>query len=311
MTSFSQKYNKSKRTSGFTIIELVVVIVVSGIIGGVLVSFVATSAESLVTSRNRNQLSSTGRVAIDRLAAEIRNALPNSVRSSTATAGGNQCLEFIPVVGSTTYIDAPFQQSATTFNVVDLYDDGAVTYLSTPPALYGVIYPDRISDIYDGDNGSSSAWPDFPDRGPIQEITSITDDTMTAGQSIITLTKDHRFRRRSPFERFYLVRDPISYCIVDDKLYRYNNYGFYQSQSTAEEEPTNCEVASDDRCLPNYNDAPDKLLIADSIDNTGVEGFSVAAQSLTRNALVSIELNFSANGDSIRLNHEVLSRSVP
>jgi hypothetical protein len=99
--------------------------------------------------------------------------------------------------------------------------------------------------------------------------------------------------------------------VVGDKLYRYNNYGFFTSQVTQEEQATVCEKASNQTCLPNYAAAPDKRLITDSIDNTGITAFQIGTQSLTRNSLVKIELNFTADGESITLNHEVLTRNVP
>ena len=133
----------------------------------------------------------------------------------------------------------------------------------------------------------------------------------SANRTTVTLVKSHRFRRRSPTQRFFVVEDPVSFCVVGDKLYRYSNYGFYTSQVSQEEESGVCEVASNQTCLPNYNSAPYKTLITDSIDNTGMTAFTVGSQTLTRNSLVEIELNFVADGESITLNHEVLTRSVP
>jgi len=120
---------------------------------------------------------------------------------------------------------------------------------------------------------------------------------------------DAPFNRRSPASRFFVVDEPISYCLSGSNLYRYTNYGFYSTQVTAEESP-GCQVASDQRCLPNYAAAPDKTLITNSI-NSAASSFSVGSQTLTRNALVSIELTFTSNGDSVSLSHEILTRSVP
>jgi hypothetical protein len=55
------------------------------------------------------------------------------------------------------------------------------------------------------------------------------------------------------------------------------------------------------------------MLITDSIDNAtgGITAFTVGTQTLTRNSLVEIEINVTSKGDSIILNHDVLSRSVP
>lgn len=293
------------RQQGLTIIEIVAVIVISSILGIGVVGFIGNAVEGISTSRDRSEIASAGRVAIDRLAFELHNALPNSIRTTAATSGGDQCIEFIPIRAATSYINPPFSTSGTTFDVVDF-----IPSQHGVNGGYAVIYPRRQNFLYDGDNGPSSGWPNFPNRRPIQEISTIA-NSATADQSTVTLIKAHRFRRRSPSQRFFVVEDPISYCIAGDKMYRYTNYGFYASQVSQEEQSGVCEVALNQTCLPNYSAAPDKMLITDSIDNTGVTAFSVSNQSLARNSIVSIELNMSANGENIQLNHEVLTRSVP
>ena len=290
---------------GFSIIEMVVAIVISSIMAIGIVDFIGRSVEGISSSANRNQLASAGRMALYRLGMELHNSLPNSIRETTATAGGDQCLEFIPVRGATSYINPPFTGAGgTTFDVVDF-----VPSQHGVSGGFAVIYPNRQDEIYAGDNGASAGWPNFPTRGPIQEIASIV-DSAAADQSTVTLITTHRFNRQSPNKRFYVVEEPVSYCVVGDKLYRYTNYGFYTTQVDEEESGT-CVVASNDRCLPNYAAAPDKMLITVNIDNTGLTAFTVGTQTLTRNSLIAIVLNITSDGDSIMLNHEVLTRSVP
>lgn len=297
-----QQTTTHSRQRGMTLIELVAVIVISGIMATGVVTYIVRSAQGVNSSASRNQLASTGRIAVDRLAMELHNALPNSIRR--INSGGRECLEFIPVRASTSYIDPPFTGSGgTTFDVVD--------FLPTLHGVtdgYAVIYPSDRDQLYAGDIGTSSGWPNFADRGPIQTITNIA-DSASDDQSTITLAKTHRFNRRSPASRFFVVDDPISYCLSGSNLYRYTNYGFFTSQVTVEES-LSCQVASDQRCLPNYAAAPDKTLITNSI-NSAASSFSVGSQTLTRNALVSIELTFTSNGDSVSLSHEILTRSVP
>jgi len=300
-----KKLLNSRQQRGFSIIEMVVAIVVSSIMAIGIVDFIGRSVEGISSSANRNQLASAGRTALDRLGMELHNSLPNSIRETTATAGGDQCLEFIPVRAATSYINPPFTGGGgTMFDVVDF-----VPSLHGVSGGFAVIYPNRQDEIYDGDNGASSGWPNFPTRGPIQEIASIV-DSAAADQSTVTLITTHRFNRQSPNKRFYVVEEPVSYCVVGDKLYRYTNYGFYTTQVDEEESGT-CVVASNDRCLPNYAAAPDKMLITVNIDNTGLTAFTVGTQTLTRNSLIAIVLNITSDGDSIMLNHEVLTRSVP
>ena len=303
------------RVGGFTIIEAVVAIVVTSILAIGIVSYIGDTVTSIDNAANRSRLASSGRVAIQRLSAELHNSLPNSVRVTTATGGGDQCIEFIPVRAATKYINPSFGGSgSTSFQVGDFQPDQKGV-----SGGYAVIYPRRQHLLYDGDEGgaasnTASSWPTFPNRRPIQAINNIASGT-SANQSTVNLVTSHRFRRRSPTERFFVVDQPVSYCVVGDKLYRYTDYGFFTSQVTDEEEPGNCErTATDsDRCLPDYDAGParKKALITDNIDNTGLTAFSVSAQTLTRNSLISIVLNMSADGDSIQLNHDVLARSVP
>ncbi len=296
---------------GFTLIEMIATIVISSIIAVGVVSFIGRSVDGIDSTSNRNQLASAGRTAIDRMAMELHNALPRSIRTTTPTPGGDQCIEFVPVVAATSYINPRFRGAGSmTFDIVDIYEGGAVVYPNPPAPKYAVIYPRRQNLLYDGDNGPSTGWPSFPNNRPIQEITSIA-ASVSPDQSTVTLVANHRFRRRSPNRRFFIVEDPVSFCVVDDKLYRYTNYGFYTTQVTVEEEVGTCEVALNQRCLPNYSAAPDKTLITNNIVNTGLTAFEVGVQTLTRNALVEIELNFSADGDTVLLNHDILTRSVP
>ena len=297
------------RDAGFTIVEIVAVILVSAVMAAGVVTYISRASEGVVLATELNQLSSAGRMAINRLAMELHNSLPNSIRTSPVS-GGDQCIEFIPVRAATSYINPPFSGSgSTTFDVVDF-----------TPSQHGisggfaVIYPRNQSQIFDGDNGAVYAnWPNFPNRRPIQEIQDIQ-DSASVDQSTVTLVTAHRFNRRSPNQRFFVVEQPVSYCVVGDKLYRYSDYGFFASQVTEEESGT-CSVTPDppDRCLPNYAAGParKKVLITDSIDNSGITAFSIGTQSLQRNSLVKITFNMSNGVTSITLNHEVLTRSTP
>lgn len=304
---------RQERSKGFTIIEMVATIVLAGVMAIGLVGYIGRTVDGIDSASTRNQLASAGRMAIDRLALELQNALPNSIRV-TPTSGlnptGDQCIEFIPVRAATSYIDPPFLGvGGTTFEVVDFKPSQ-----HEETGGFAVIYPNRQDYLYDGDNGSYASWPDFASNRPIQEITDIQ-DSASPDQSTVTLIKTHRFRRRSPAERFFVTEQPVSYCVVEDKLYRYSDYGFFSTQVDVEESGS-CVVTNDDTCLPDYaalsaNPPRFKTLITDSLDNAGLIAFSVESQTLTRNALVAIELNLSSSGDSISLNHEVLTRSVP
>jgi len=137
------KLSKQKQ-AGFTIVEMVLAIVISGVLAIGIVSFIGDSVDSLTTSANRNKIAASGRIALDRMAMEIHNALPNSIRATTATPGGDQCLEFIPVRAATTYINPSFSSGGSmVFDVVDL-----VPSQHGVSGGYAVIYPNNQSRIY-------------------------------------------------------------------------------------------------------------------------------------------------------------------
>lgn len=223
-------------------------------------------------------------------------------------------MEYIPVRAATTYINPSFGGGGTvSFDVVDFSPSqhGAT-------GGFAVIYPNDPDLFYDGDEGGIGGtyanWPTFPNRRPIQEIVDIQ-NSASADQSEVTLVQAHRFDRRSPNQRFFVVEQPVSFCVSGDKLYRYTDYGFFTNQ-TSNEESGSCVVTTPARCLPNYaalGASPPRIktLLVDSIDNTGITAFTVGVQTLDHNALVSIDLNLSANGESVRLHHEILTRSVP
>lgn len=304
---------KTHKIKGFTLIEAIVSILISSIITIGVVNYIADSAEGMEAAARRNRLAASGQVAIQRLTFELHNALPNSVR--VAASGGAECLEFIPVRALTSYLDPSFRGSgSTSFEVVDFTPDQV-----DAPGGYAAIFPDDTDRLYDGDDSATYAdWPDFPNNGPIKSIASITeeppDDPMAVpdARTTINLVEDHRFRRRSPNQRFFLVEQPVSYCVREGKLYRYTDYTFFQDQVTQEESGA-CVVTTPARCLPNYAAVParQKVLMVDSIEDTGDPVFTVEPQTLRRNSLVRLDFTMSAEGESIRVIHEIHSRMVP
>ncbi|MEC9260142.1 MAG: prepilin-type N-terminal cleavage/methylation domain-containing protein, partial [Pseudomonadota bacterium] len=72
--------NTTRHNRGFTLIELVTVIVILGVASAGIASFVRGSMQTYIDVSTREQLLSESRFAIERLKRELRNAVPNSVR---------------------------------------------------------------------------------------------------------------------------------------------------------------------------------------------------------------------------------------
>jgi len=253
---------------GFTLVELITVIVILGILAMGTASFIGDSSRGFAATVARSGLASEARFVVDRLARELRNALPGSVRVSGA------CLEFVPVVAASRYVTLPVATPAAGFRAVPLeplplpagarvavYADGGAYALSSPGAI------------------SPAATVSAP--GPGNEVT-------------VSFATPHRFVSESPERRFFVVTDPVSYCVDGGALYRYVDYGFVAAQPGAGALPASL---------------PGRSLMLERI--TSVAPFSVSGATLTRNAVVGLDLALARDGDTVRLEHVVQVRNVP
>lgn len=93
-----------KRLQGFTLIELVMVIVLIGIISVALVPVITNSVEIYRADKSRAALIQKGRLALERIAREVREAVPNTLETVT-DAAGNPGIQFLSVRSGGRYVD--------------------------------------------------------------------------------------------------------------------------------------------------------------------------------------------------------------
>ena len=82
--------NKHIQT-GFTLIELIIVIVITGILAGMVAIFIKAPIEQYIGIANRAEMSDIADTALRRIGRDIRTAVPNSVRLSN-----DKTIEFLP-----------------------------------------------------------------------------------------------------------------------------------------------------------------------------------------------------------------------
>jgi len=89
------------RAAGFTLIELIVVMLLIGMLGATVGIFIRNPVNSYFSTINRAALTDAADLVVRRMARELQAAVPNSVR--VTSSGTTQFLEFVPVVDTGRY----------------------------------------------------------------------------------------------------------------------------------------------------------------------------------------------------------------
>ena len=164
------------RTRGFTLVELVTVIVITGILAATLTIFLKPAIDSYFDTRRRADLSDIADTALRRMAQDIRSAVPNSLRPVSAS-----CFQLVPTIAGGRYRMAsdtvndtaplPCTPSATCSAPLDVSLPTTVfdvlSPLATVPAKddWIVIDNQNTDDVYNGANRAQiSVAPAVPAR---------------------------------------------------------------------------------------------------------------------------------------------------
>lgn len=187
------------KSSGFSLIELIIVIVILGVLATSITRFIKFGTQIYTETTARDQLVSSARFAIERLNREVRNALPNSLRLTNV----NKCLEFTPILESTIYTDIPVTPDTArdTINVIK-FDE---TFNSNWNAI---VYPLTTNDVY----------PTIPSNN--DKVHSVDSIVATGDEWVITLENDVVFAEDSPTQRIYFINGSVKYCVQNNTLTR-------------------------------------------------------------------------------------------
>jgi MSHA biogenesis protein MshO len=93
---------RGRAARGFTLIELIMVIVIMSVMAATLVVFVKPAIDGYLASRARADLTDQADTALRRMVRDVRLAVPNSIRSP-----GSQCFELVPSSGGGRYRSGP------------------------------------------------------------------------------------------------------------------------------------------------------------------------------------------------------------
>jgi len=183
--------NTANKTKGFTLLELIIVIIILGVMSVGIAGFITLSTQTYLNVSERDELLANARFVTERLNREIRNAVPNSLRLTNA----GQCLEFTPIIESTTYTDIPVapETARNTINVIK-FDEAFDT------SWNAVVYPLNTDDVYGNNN-------------KVHGVDSIVE---TGDEWVITLDNNVLYKEESPTQRIYFINGTVEYCLTSE-----------------------------------------------------------------------------------------------
>ncbi len=193
---------------GFTLMELVLVIVILGIVALASSRMVFFGVDTFVSGASRQHMASTGRFITERLSRELRNAVPGSVEA----INGGTCLNFRPIAGAFHYLELPVAPSAASQTAIVMSDDN-FAYDTTREDYLVVVNALRPDDFETASEGAAVL---LSSNG----YTSVGDNAYQ-----LTFADAHQFPDDSPAERLYISYETIRYCLVGgSQIYRYETH---------------------------------------------------------------------------------------
>ena len=284
---------------GFTLIELIMVIVIMGVIGGMVSVFMKSPIDAYFDSARRAALTDVADTVVRRMARDIQKALPNSIN----TSGDKKCAEFIPTrtggryrvadVGALNSV-APGSQS---FNVF-----GDFTAASTTLPADQQIKPLDVMVLYNLGIAGVAGLDAYSGTNIGSVTTVAATATGTPPETPLTVafpsTVNAMFQFSNTTNRFQVVpkeENVVAYVCSNSNLYRVVG-------------TTLAHI-----CPSTVTNISPSITGAAVVASNVVCSLDYSGSDLQRNALVTMVLKISdsSSGESVSLQHEVHVSNTP
>lgn len=292
-----------RRQAGFTLIEAIMVITITGLIAGVVAVFIKPAVDAYFDQQRRGEMTDIADTALRRIARDLRLAVPNSVRVST----DGQTLEFLLArTGGRYRFDAAdeacFNSSGGCSSLVTRGSVVGHTGAPTPrvnaaaPLGCDTTSADCIVIFNQYNNNYDPAASDCSTTNPsaycghnTSTLTSVTDggDTDTIGFAARQFLPSNGSATR----RFQIIEGPVTYTCSSGQISRHSGYALRQHLTGALAGGTTAILATRVDCA-----------------NTS---FAYQGGAFERWGVVGLRLTLSLQGEAISLYHEAHIDNAP
>ncbi len=183
---------------GFTLIELVVVILMLGVMATFSSQFIGSSTQLYADASVREQLMSDVRFGVERLNRELRDAVPGTL----VVSPDQQCISFWPLAAVSRYISLPTSSTSTVTFLVPFSG-------SIKAGDYAIVYPVGLSTT---PPYGCSAGVCVAQVASVPVAVDGDADLLTASLTPIPPGTSAVFAAPSPGQRIFFAREQVSFC---------------------------------------------------------------------------------------------------